>query len=212
MHPGWRRLKFWVGATTLAPLLAVLAWCAVLALGPDRDLVFTREVPSEVPLETLDESLRRVPVWPKWHFDVHESRAIDGLGRPFAWRDQMVLPGMDVRWTMMPKKRESRRYELQLYVVAYRPRRLLQLRVMKDTTGRLTRLFEYLEWTVEIGERAPGTFVRGTLRARTANWRSRVMGGLAERVFLSQVLQADLFALAGLKRPVSSDLLGPSRQ
>ena len=196
---------------------------AIAAREPDRDLVFTREMPSALPVETLATSLDSVLSWPQWHHMTVEARRVDLEGKPVPMALQRASAGARVVFTIEPRRDATRRFTLSAEVVEFVPGKKLRLRLIDDSKNRILKIFSHLDWTIEIEKGLPhgapglghqakeseGTTVRGTLNARTSHWRSRMFSRIAERILLNQVFYPDLRALAELKRPLTLDRVAP---
>jgi hypothetical protein len=198
-----KSLKFY-GGLFVVFLGSVTLYFASLAQGPDRTLNFVREVPSASSAETLNQAIQAVANWPGWFYSTADVKIVDITGRPLPMRDQGIKKGCIVRLFIDPKRGPWNKFEVGLSVVDYEPRKLIRLRVISDTKGRLTELFDLLEWEIALTPREGGTVIRGSANAHTRNWRSRFFGALAERILMHQVFYPDLSRLAVLKQPLPS--------
>ena len=107
---------------------------------------------------------------------------------------------------MDPGKALRKKFDLTVQVLEYKRGRFLHLKVLSDSSGRLTQVFDRIEWTVEIQPKPNGgSLIRGTAVAHTCHWRSRLFGKLTERIVMNQVFYPNLMKLSELKQPFSAD-------
>jgi hypothetical protein len=192
-------IKTYLAAGVLC--LAVFgAYCAVQASGEDQTLVFTREVPTSLPPETLNQSIGMVPLWTNWFYTVGQAERIDIMGRALPLSNQKPVQGALIRLEIQPHRGEHRgSFDLLLKVADYVPGKFVTLKLAQDQTGRITRLFDSLEWKIEF---LPGV-IRGTETAHTSHWRSRLFAALSQRILMNQLFYPDLMALGQFTQPLS---------
>lgn len=181
----------------------------------DRDLVFSRIVPTNLDPESLDRALRATINWPDWFSSTRQAEILDGLGRPYPMTDQLVQKGSQVRLTIDPRKGKWKEFELMIAVAEYQQKARLRLTLLGDSKGRLTRLFSGLTWEIAIEPRTdgkPGALLHSTTRARTQHWRSRLFGLFAERILLNQATYPDVIKLAELKQPKEPNPFFPTQR
>jgi hypothetical protein len=205
-----RSLKsyLWPYGAGIAAILALFAgYCAYLANGPDRELSFTREVPTSLPLETLHESIWSISNWPEWFYSVSKAERVDIMGRPLPTTDQSVTQGALIRLEIQPHKGERRgSFDLLMQVTEFIPQKRITMRLTRDGSGRIQKIVERLEWKIEIeGQGQAGAksahVIRATATARTCHWRSRVIGGIASRVLMNQLFYPNVMALGLFTQP-----------
>jgi hypothetical protein len=198
-----RRLKTSLAATVVV-FAGFGAYCTVLAQGEDRDLVWTREVPLEAAPDHTAKAIHALVNWKNWVFSGEEIERIDALGRVMTVKDQFAEKGALLTFHINPHKGEHRKFELQVEITDYEPGKSLELRVLKDSSGRLTKLFSGLTWKLEIlpAEGSQGPRLRGTEHARTQHWRSRVFSRLSERILMHQAYFLDLLKLSTITQPL----------
>jgi hypothetical protein len=182
-----------------AAVTAILGgFCAYEASGPDRQLEFTREVPTSLPRDTLALSISSIPNWPKWFFSVERAERIDIAGRPLPTADQKAENGALIRLEVHPHKGQSRgSFDLTMQVTEYEPGRLIAMRLARDGSGRIDKVVTGLEWRIEL---KPGR-IAATASARTRSWRSRLIGAISERVLMNQLFYPDVMALGEFTHP-----------
>src|SRR5258708_2871392 len=97
-HPsnGSARLRFYGGFFVVC-LGAFALYLASLARGPDRDLTFVRDVPTELDAITLSHSIEATINWPKWFFSLDQALAINVAGVPYSAKDQVIAKGSLVK-------------------------------------------------------------------------------------------------------------------
>lgn len=203
---------FWITLAALSVL--VTAFCIVKANGPDKDLTFTREVYSNDDIETLDRKIYNILSWPEWHHMTIDAKMIDFRGNEYSPKNQTALTGGVVKFVVEPKANKWRRFELLTRITEYEPKKVLHMMLLQDSNGKISRLFDRMEWRIELlpsDKPRHKALIRGTLYAHTNNWRSRLVGSIAHRALMNQIFYPDLPVLAGLQTKQTSDMLGPSR-
>ena len=184
----------WIWGTVLALTLGVL----VLASGPDQTLDFDRVIPSSLAPERLGRYLATPTRWPRWFFTLSEVQNLN------ASTDVQV--GFRFVLKMDPRKGERRKFDLKVEVVRYEPNRRLELRILEDSSGRLTRMFDSLLWTIEIEPLPTGSLLHGHSQVHTRSWKGRVFGQIARKILLNQTFYPNLMQLSELHQPFSLDV------
>lgn len=195
-----------------AGLLFFSIGIGLLGLGTDHELVLTREVESDLPVETIDKALRNLNNWALWHFDLQETKALDGRGEPYAMRDQTALTGEWIRMWFVPTKKEWKRFQVDANILEYTPKKRLIVHLISDSKNKISKLFSSLIWKVELETRPNGTRIRTEIRGMTQGWRARFFGRVAERILMNQVLFVNASKLAELKQPLNLNPLPQSQQ
>lgn len=182
-----------LGALTLA----VSLW---FSQGPDFDVEFSRDLPSELSASELAPLLATPARWPEWF---HQTASVELAGA--------LAPGAVATLKIDPNKGPWRKYDLIARVNRFEDGRALELQVLEDSSGRLTRLFDRLVWTVEIlpPEKRGKSLVRGTVRAHTHHWKARLFGRVARRILLFQVFFPNTLKLAEFNRIEAQNFLRP---
>jgi hypothetical protein len=195
-----------VPLTALAAFVAVfLILCAFLAQGPDGDVQFIREVPVQISRSTLNETLNSLPLWKKWFFTMSGVERVDRQGHPLPPREQVLAPGAIVAFHVDPKKGKSRRFELLTEITEFVPGQSVTIRVLEDSHGKLTHLFDRIEWRIQVLEpdATHPLRVAGTETAHTAHWRARLFSKISGRTLLNQLFYPDLITLS---RPQATEV------
>jgi hypothetical protein len=189
-------------------ILGVLAAGGVyLGTRPDFDVTFVREVPTRVPLDTVDLSIFSISNWPRWFHTVAKAERMDLAGRPFPTVDQSVQPGALIRLEIEPHPGEKRgSFVLVMQVGEYVPKHLITMHLVGDRSGRIVKLFDRLEWKIELVPAPAGSpeplLIRGTETAHTTHWRARLFGAIASRILMNQLFYPDLMALGEFTQPL----------
>jgi len=184
-----RKLLAWV----LGTLALVGALIAVAARGPDFEVPFEREVPTELAEAAISSQLLRVRNWPAWHFDGRSARLEREGGAP-------ELQAGDKVWLAIePRKQPWRRFEFGLRLVEVGPGPRIRVKLEDDPKGKVTALLSGLEWTIEALPSQDGSrrFIRARLSGATRSARARFFARISPRTLMNQVFRADLLALAG---------------
>ncbi len=190
-----KRRGFWGGLFVLA-FGSITLYCAALAQGPDRELTFTREVVSQFSIDHFEPFIANLSQWPKWHYSLSEAKAMDSSRKELS--TQKLQAKMQVRLKLVPPNRPWKKFEVLLSVLEYDPGRFLHLALLEDSSGRLTTLFDRLEWKIKWIPEGSGTLIQGSLLAHTSHWRSRLFGALAQRILLNQLFYPDLIKMGNL--------------
>jgi hypothetical protein len=197
--------KFWAALFVLI-LGSFMFYCSSIGNGDNFDVKFVREVPSQLSVDYLSQVLAQVQKWPLWFYSASRADEVNFRGDPYPRKDQALEVKGLIRMAFDPHKGESRKFELTYEVMEYIPKQRVRIRVISDSKGKLTHLFEDLEWTFELVPQGSGTLIRGTETARTASWRARLFSRLVPSIFLNQVFYPDLMILAKINDP---DVVAP---
>lgn len=196
----------WFFRLGTASLGLMLLFFYILANRPDMELHFQRVVPSDSNSERIMRFMSSVTRWPQWFYSLNQVRIKPGKHSTEIEKGSIIVLDMD------PHKGSKKRFQLTAEVTQYLPGRSLGLKILQDSSGRLTRLFDHLEWNIEIRDQGKGSLISGTVIAHTHHWRSRLFGQIAEKILLNQTFYPDLVKLAELKHPFSTDVPPPPGQ
>ena len=141
------RLYLGIAGATMALFVGI---SAALSQGPDRDLTFVREVPVESTREQLDQALGALIQWPQWFYNVAEVQRVDLEGNVYPLSEQKPLNGAHLLLKIDPKKGAHRKFEILTEVTKFEPGAMLELLVIQDSKGKLSRMFDRLTWRVEV--------------------------------------------------------------
>lgn len=193
-------------------LTCFLLYCGDIASGPDYNLSFRREVRSRLPAARLGEALTKVPDWPKWFSTVVEAKVIDGSDHPVPQSLQVATQGAVILLKADPRHGLAKPIELTVQVTRVVPGKIIELRVLDESSGRLFHSFESILWRIQVREGDVGlrpangvTTLIGTETVRTASWRSRIFGRIARRIMMTQLFYPDLIKLADPAQTLSQD-------
>lgn len=177
-----------------------------LTTGPDLDLTFSRQVPSPFEAAHLDRQISSVTRWPGWFISLArvDTEPSDS---------KMISQGSILKLHIDPKKGQKKRFDLTFKVTEYVPTQKLHLMLLDDSSGRLVRLFDRVEWILELqpNPKTKGSLIRGTAIAHTRHWRSRFFGRVSERILMNQIFYPNLVKLAELTHPFSLDPPAPEQ-
>ena len=187
-----RNLKVTVWGLIVLVLGAITLWMVSLAQGPDRELVLFREFPSKVPITTVSAQVTDLKRWPEWFHALEEARVISGPSTS-------PQVGSVIKLSIDTHKTPWSHFELVTRVEEFVPGKKFRLKVLEDSSGKLTTLFDRIEWMVEVEGEGSGSRIRGAATAHTSHWRSRVFGTLAEKILLHQIFYPNLLKLAEFK-------------
>jgi hypothetical protein len=197
----------------LFALFAPILGFSLLAVGPDFDIHFSRTVPSTLDADRIDRNISSTSRWTQWFYSLSEVsvKNTDSSLPPTNFKE-----GSIVELKMNPRKGQHKKFQLKALVTEYTPGKKLSLRLLEDSSNRLTQIFDRLEWKIEILPPAPGakmskkmgsqpqaSIIQGTAIAHTQHWRARLFGRLAEKILMNQVFLPNLVKLAELKQPFS---------
>lgn len=206
-----RKIALYVGI----PLFVLFLGTLYLGMQPNRDLNFSRDVPSTASQARLGAALDDLREWPKWHYSLSAATILGPDGAPAA--DQTLFEGANLLLKVDPGKGPWKRVELKTRVTAYKPGDFVRLEILGDSKGKINQLLSGLQWQVNIlpaPDAADGkssrykSVIRGTAHARTAGFRARVFGALTEKIVMTQVFYPDLISYAELDSPDKSAKAG----
>lgn len=187
--------KKFYGGLFVVLLGSIALLLASIANGPDRDLSLKREFPSRTDSAFLGRLLSDTTLWPRWFHHLTDVQVMNG---------KELTQGSVLKLTINSKKTPWSGFDLIATVSELVPGRKLRLLINEDSSGKLTRLFDRVEWSVEVEPAGNGAVVRGESAARTANWRSRVFGAIATHIVLHQLYYPNLIKLAELTPQTAS--------
>ncbi len=192
----------WGGIFVLL-LGSIVLYLVSLSKSPNQELVFVREVPSTLSQIQIGKAIHELKYWPQWFFSLKEVKAVNSQGMDRPAEEQLSWVGALLKFNMEPPGKSWKRFELYFEITDYRPGDHITLTLHSDSTQRITRLFDHLEWKIELLPQNGGVLIRGTLKAHTAHWKSRIISQIAagsvQRVMLNQLFYPDLQKLAHLE-------------
>ena len=194
---------------SLAVLGALIVGFALGARTPDLDLHFVRNIPTPLTPERLGKNISSVARWPQWFFSLSKVTLVDSPRWKLA-STQKGDPTLIEKGSILSLEMNSHRYLSQPFVLTaevteFQPLHILRLKIVEDSSGRLTRLFDHLEWQLDFEAQPGGAIIHAQVVAHTRYWKSRLFGRLAERILMNQVFYPDIIKLSGLKQPFSVD-------
>lgn len=169
-----------------------------LVQSPDRELHFSREIPSRFESVRLGRNLSAISRWPQWFYSLAEVTSSS--------QSDPLQKGAILTLKMDPKKGKRKQFDLTFVVTDVVPEKSIQLKLIDDSSQRLTHLFDHIEWKIEIESAPNGTRLKGSAVAHTHHWRARLLGGIAERILMNQIFYPNLVRLAELRQPFSAEL------
>jgi hypothetical protein len=200
----WVQVLLFLFSITALALGVAMAWTSHL---PDFPLQMERVVTADLPIATVNRSIDALANWPDWHHWAIRAEAISGNHTPLPVAYQSVTEGGLIRLSFRPKKNPKRDFQILVHVQVYRPAQgelpgILHLNMISESAGKISELAEQIEWKLEWKSTQPQqTEIRLWLHAQTRSDRARFLGTYFEKIFLNQLLQVDLSALAHLKYP-----------
>jgi hypothetical protein len=166
------------------------------ANGPEVRLQLTREIHSDLSRSRIDRNLSATNRWPQWFNALQKVES--------AQKDpQQLTPGDILTLVMQSKKGLRSPFQLTAEVIEYVPEKILHLKILTDSSEKIFKLFDELEWKVELWETQNGTIIKGTATAHTRNWRSRLLGKFSEKIIMNQLFYPNLIQLSTLRQPFS---------
>jgi hypothetical protein len=117
----------------------------------------------------------------------------------------LIKTGALLRLEMKPARAMSKSYHLIAKVTEYEPKKRLSLVIIEDSSGRLTRLFNLIQWNLTLEPTPTGSTIHVRELAHTQHWKSRFFGRMAEKILMNQIYYPDIIKLAELKQPFSVD-------
>jgi hypothetical protein len=182
-------------------MVPVAIYLKTLADVPDFEFQFTRNIPSKLSPDYLDQVFTSLRIWPSWIHAGQSAIRVDSEGVPLPKSEQVLLKNEFVRLKIDPKNGIARPFEITVQVMDYVPKKRLELRVLSDSKNRLTKLFDSLQWVIELTPNGSGSWIRGQAIAHTHHWRARILGKLVPTILLNQVFYPDLLVMAEINKP-----------
>ena len=167
---------------------------AFLSRGPNFPVEMVRTLNSDRPTADLLHDFNQLENWPIWH---HYVKKAEGK----------LATGSELKFTVVPKGYSWRLYVLTTQVEAFEPGKSVALVLKEDGSGKLSRQFSDLKWSLSIGDRTLGlTPVTVKISAMTQSARARFFCRLDSKLLLSQALLPDVFVLGGQSAPEGLEL------
>ncbi|MFL5814022.1 MAG: hypothetical protein ACJ763_10635 [Bdellovibrionia bacterium] len=204
--PSFKHWRRWLVAL-LGFITAFLIFCWWEARLPDESLSFVREASSQLPIKELSSKLETVTKWKDWFHNVREAQVVDSQNHPLPRVEQMAHTGALLEIQIDPGKGSHRVFRLAGKITRFEPGKVLEIQILDDSSGKITKLFDQLSWKIELIPSADGKSVQivGTETAHTSHWRSRLFGRLAPRVLLNQLFYPNLLVLSNPVTPPKAD-------
>jgi len=181
-------------------LISIL-WTAWAVQRPNQELHFTREVVSELSPERLDRNIASVTRWPQWFHSLSEVTVLPSGTLPSQPIPNSIQRSIQVGDLL--KLKMTKPFELTARVLEYIPNQKMKLAILADSSGKMTRIFDQLTWSIELMPHPKGSVIRGEATAHTCHWRSRMLGDVAEKILMNQVFYPNLIKLSLLRQPFS---------
>ena len=176
--------------------LSLLGGSLYFANGPDFQLQLSRDIHSELEASRIDRNLSATNRWPQWF---NALQRVEGDQKS----PSSVTAGDHLTLVIQSKKGLREPFRLTAEVVEYAPEKLLHLKILSDSSGRTFKLFDQLEWKIQLFPSEKGTLIRGTATAYTRHWKSRLFGKLSEKIIMNQLFYPNLIQLSTLRQPFS---------
>lgn len=184
----------------LASLTLSLFW---IARGPEKELHFHRETRSSSSIELLEQALQQTSLWPKWFYSLEKVTEVTSNAQETAVSSPLT-PGKTLRLYFNDRKSPWSAMQITVQVLESAPTRII-LKILSDSKGKLTRLFDRLEWEIELqpvpssSDPSHATLVIGKAFGHTSHWRSRLIGTLTEKIIMNQVFHPNVMQLAQIQ-------------
>lgn len=184
-----------------------------IARGPDKELHFYRETYSASRPEILQSALQQTSLWPKWFYSLEKVTELTPDSQEIT-PSSPLLSGKTLRLYFNDRKSPWSAMQITVQVLESAPSRIA-LKILNDSKGKLTRLFDHLEWKIELqpvvpsSDQGPQIIVIGKAWGHTSHWRSRLIGTLTEKIIMNQVFHPNVMQLAQIQ---SLQPLSPSEK
>lgn len=205
----------------LSTFFGFLILCGLISIWasnrPNFETRWERNVPSLHTVEELGQALENLDEWPVFHHSLKEAFVLDADGtesKKLKIHSQLV-------YKIEPATKQWKRFVMQGEILDYEPGKKLSVRLSEDSTHRLTNLFDFYEWSLEIlpateAMKARGfkSMIHGESQAHTSHWRGRLFGTVSPKILMNQVYYVDLVKMGTLSRQVEAvkENLPPSYQ
>jgi hypothetical protein len=204
--PTFQHWRKWLAAL-LGFITAFLILCWWEARLPDESLTFVRESTSQLSMNELSSKLEVVTKWKDWFHNVREAQVLDSQNHPLPRAEQIARTGALIEIQIDPGKGSHRVFRISGRITRFEPGKVLEIQILDDSSGKITKLFDQLSWKIELTPSADGSSVKivGTENAHTSHWRSRLFGRLAPRVLLNQLFYPNLLVLSNPVTPPKAE-------
>jgi hypothetical protein len=204
--PSFKHWRRWL-AGLLGFVTAFLVLCWWEARLPDESLTFVRESTSQLSMKELSSKLEILPKWKDWFHNVREAQIVDSQNHPLPRSEQMAHTGALLEIQIDPGKGSHRVFTLAGKITRFEPGKVLEIQILDDSSGKITKLFDQLSWKIELTPSADGKTIQivGTEIAHTSHWRSRLFGRLAPRVLLNQLFYPNILILSNPVTPPKAE-------
>jgi hypothetical protein len=177
-------------------LISVLGGSIYFANTPDFELKLSREIHSELDASRIDRNLSATSRWPQWF---NSLQSVEGQQK-----DPSSLTQGDILTLVIQSKKGLREpFRLTAEVIEYTPEKLLHLKITDDSSGRTFKLFDQLDWKIQLIASKEGTLIQGLATAHTHHWKSRLFGRWSEKIIMNQLFYPNLIQLSTLRQPFS---------
>lgn len=175
--------------------LSCCAFFGILAAGyvaEDETITLERNLPLKRSYSSLQQDFNQYENWLHWIKAAKAIEKLDSSGIPMPAAGEPHV-GDKIRILIVPDKKEWKRFTIELQVLEFDLNHHLKLKLLSDSTQKLTRLLQDLQWEVNILNEK---IIQGFCKAKTQSARSRILAMLASRILLNQVFYVDLIKLA----------------
>lgn len=196
------------GRLSVGVLAALFLGFAIETRTPDLDLSFARDIPTPLTPERLDKNISSVARWPQWFFSLAKVTLVDSPNLKLVSKQNdssLIEKGSILKLEINPHKFMSKPFELTAEVMEYQSFHTLRLNILDDSSGRMTRLFDHIEWQFDFEATQGGAMIHARELAHTRHWKSRLFGRIAERILMNQIFYPDIIKLSELKHPFKID-------
>ncbi|MEO5969787.1 MAG: hypothetical protein ABIQ95_07640 [Bdellovibrionia bacterium] len=202
------------GRLSAAILGTLILGMAIGARSPDLDLYFARNIPTSLTPERLEKNISSVTRWPQWFFSLAKVTTLDSPTLRLASKQpgeathldsSLIEKGSILKLEINSHRFLAKPFELIAEVMEYQPSHTLHLNIINDSSGRLTRLFDRLEWRLDFEAKEGGAMIHAQEMAHTRHWKARFFGRIAERILMNQTFYPDIIKLSGLQHPFAID-------
>lgn len=200
--------KRFYGGLFVLLLGSFLIAAAALGNRPDFDLILRRELPAKSDAAFLGGIISETQHWHLW---IRNLADVQVMNAATGARGSKPAPGLStgqvLKLTIDSKKTPWSHLDLVARVEEFIPSRKVRLRIIEDSSGKLSRLFDRIDWVVEVlpDPKGKAALIRGESSAHTANWRSRLFGTVATNIVLHQIYYPNLLKLAELTPQIAKD-------
>jgi hypothetical protein len=183
-HKSWIK-KHPFTSTVISMMAILIGSIAVSGIKNDFHIKTKKIFLSELTIETLENKWSSTTRWANWFFN------LDSVIFPKGTYE----PGDFIKLKVTSPKKYQKPFYLTLKVENYVPKRTLKLKLVEDSSQKITKLLSDIIWNIQIENDETGkNKIIAEISATTKTWKSRFYGSYAKDILLNQIFYPDLIS------------------